>query len=149
MTELLEQSIGEVQQEIVETFGFLEDWTTRYQHIIDIGKEVEGFPEKYQIESNKIEGCQSQVWIVSRMEKGKLYFEATSDSAIVRGLISLLLQVYSGREPKEILSNPPNFVREIDLSEHLSPTRSNGLASMISRIMKIASTELIALHSVE
>ena len=140
-------TIGDVQKEIIETFSFLGDWTTRYEHIIDIGKEVEDFPEKFRVDVNRIEGCQSQVWMVSRMENGRLQIEATSDSAIVRGLISLLLQVYSDREPREILETPPIFIEEINLSEHLSPTRSNGLASMVSKIMEIASTELGRLNN--
>ena len=135
------QSIGEVQQEIVEIFSFLEEWTDRYQHIIDLGKETDNFPEDLKVESNLIEGCQSQVWISSKMEGGRLFFQATSDSAIVKGLVYLLLMVYSGREPKEILDTPPSFIKEISLSEHLSPTRSNGLASMVSTIMQIASRQ--------
>ena len=135
------QSIGEVQQEIVDTFSFLEEWTDRYQHIIDLGRETDNFPEELKVESNLIPGCQSQVWINSKMEEGRLFFQATSDSAIVKGLVYLLLMVYSGREPKEILNTPPSFIKEISLSEHLSPTRSNGLASMVSTIMQIASRQ--------
>ena len=135
------QSIGEVQQEIVDTFSFLEEWTDRYQHIIDLGRETDNFPEELKVESNLISGCQSQVWINSKMEGGRLFFQATSDSAIVKGLVHLLLMVYSGREPKEILNTPPSFIKEISLSEHLSPTRSNGLASMVSNIMQIASRQ--------
>ncbi len=140
-------TIREVQKEIIDTFSLLGDWTTRYEYIIDIGKEVEVFPEEFRVDDNKIEGCQSQVWIVSRMENGRLQFEATSDSVIVRGLISLLLQVYSDRNPREILETPPSFIEEINLSEHLSPTRSNGLASMVSKIMEIASAELARLKN--
>ena len=136
------QSIGEVQKEIVDTFSFLEEWTDRYQHIIDLGRETDNFPEELKIEPNLIAGCQSQVWISSKMEGGRLFFLATSDSAIVKGLVYLLLMVYSGREPKEILNTPPSFIKEISLSEHLSPTRSNGLASMVSTIMQIASRQI-------
>ena len=136
------QSIGEVQQEIVDTFSFLEEWTDRYQHIIDLGRETDNFPEELKIEPNLIAGCQSQVWISSKMEGGRLFFLATSDSAIVKGLVYLLLMVYSGREPKEILNTPPSFIKEISLSEHLSPTRSNGLAAMVSTIMQIASRQI-------
>ena len=136
------QSIDDAQQEIVETFAFLEDWTDRYQHIIDVGKETDDFPEESKVDSNRIAGCQSQVWITSRMEEGKLQIQATSDSAIVKGLVYLLLQVYSGREPREILDTPPSFIKEISLGEHLSPTRSNGLASMVNTIMQIASREI-------
>ena len=136
------QSIGEVQKEIVDTFSFLEEWTDRYQHIIDLGRETDNFPEELKIEPNLIAGCQSQVWISSKMEGGRLFFLATSDSAIVKGLVYLLLMVYSGREPKEILNTPPSFIKEISLSEHLSPTRSNGLAAMVSTIMQIASRQI-------
>ena len=136
------QPIGEVQQEIVDTFSFLEEWTDRYQHIIDLGRETDNFPEELKADSNLIAGCQSQVWISSKMVGGRLFFQATSDSAIVKGLVYLLLMVYSGREPKEILNTPPSFIKEISLSEHLSPTRSNGLASMVSTIMQIASRQI-------
>ncbi|SVB90706.1 uncharacterized protein METZ01_LOCUS243560 [marine metagenome] len=134
-------TISEVQEDIIETFNFLGDWTTRYEHIIDLGKQVEDFPDELRVDKNKMEGCQSQVWIVSEMCEGKLFISATSDSAIVRGLIALLLQVYSEREPAEVLTNPPDFVKEINLSEHLSPTRSNGLAAMVSQIMQMAALE--------
>ena len=134
-------TISEVQEDIIETFNFLGDWTTRYEHIIDLGKQVEDFPDELRVDKNKLEGCQSQVWIVSEMREGRLYISATSDSAIVRGLIALLLQVYSDREPVEVLTNPPDFVKEINLNEHLSPTRSNGLAAMVSQIMHMASLE--------
>ena len=134
-------TISEVQEDIIETFNFLGDWTTRYEHIIDLGKQVEDFPDELRVDKNKLEGCQSQVWIVSEMREGRLYISATSDSAIVRGLIALLLQVYSDREPVEVLTNPPDFVKEINLNEHLSPTRSNGLAAMVSQIMQMAYLE--------
>ena len=134
-------TISEVQEDIIETFNFLGDWTTRYEHIIDLGKQVVDFPDELRVDKNKMEGCQSRVWIVSEMCEGKLCISATSDSAIVRGLIALLLQVYSKREPAEVLTNPPDFVKEINLSEHLSPTRSNGLAAMVSQIMQMASLE--------
>lgn len=126
------------QDEIVETFGILEDWSDRYQYIIDLGRQSAPFPEAWKTEENRLKGCQSQVWIVTEMIDGRMHIHATSDSAIVAGLIALLTKVYSERRPAEILSTPPEFIRRIQLEDHLSPTRSNGLSAMVQQIRQRA-----------
>ena len=138
------KSFKEVESEIIETFSFLDDWATRYEHIIDLGKGLDDFPDRLKIPSNKIEGCQSQVWVHCEAKDGLLHFSATSDSTIVRGLIALLLSAYSSRSPKEILTNPPDFLEKIELSSHLSPTRSNGLAALVGHIQTTASNALLS-----
>ena len=126
------------QAEIVETFKIFEDWTERYQYIIDLGRQAPAFPEEWKVDKYKLHGCQSQVWIVTERRGDRLHYAATSDSAIVAGLIELLLQVYSDRRPADILATPPDFLKEIQLAEHLSPTRSNGLHAMVQQIRQHA-----------
>ena len=125
------QSIEEVQQELIEDFQFLDDWMDRYRYIIDLGKELPPFPEDWMTDEFKVKGCQSQVWLVPEHKNGRLTFHAASDAAIVSGLIAILLKIYSDRTPQEILATPPSFIEGIGLDEHLSPSRSNGLHSMI------------------
>ena len=132
---------GEValaQQEIIDEFGLFEDWMDRYQYLIDLGRRLPPFPEELRIEENRIRGCQSQVWFVAEKKDGRLYFQAVSDAAIVSGLIALLLRLYSGRKPQDILDTPPDFVEALQLQSHLSPTRSNGLNSMLQAIRRFA-----------
>lgn len=126
------------QQEIIEDFEMFEDWMDRYQYLIDLGRRLPEFPEELQTEENRIRGCQSQVWFVAQEHDGRLDFQAISDAAIVSGLIALLLRLYSGRRPQDILDTPPDFVSALQLESHLSPTRSNGLAAMIKAIRKFA-----------
>ncbi|MBI4693078.1 MAG: SufE family protein [Gammaproteobacteria bacterium] len=126
------------QEEIVEAFALFEDWSDRYQYIIDVGRALPEFPVEWKIEDNRLKGCQSQVWIVTELKEGRMHIHAVSDSAIVSGLIALLLQVYSDRKPADILATPPDFIRKIQLEEHLSPTRSNGLAAMVQQIRQFA-----------
>ena len=130
--------ILEAQRELVETFSMFDDWTDRYQYIIDLGKETSGFPDSLRTDENRLHGCQSQVWLLAEQQEGRLYYQGTSDSSIVAGLVAVLLSVYSGREPRDIVATPPDFVADLQLSEHLSPTRSNGLHAMIQRIKQIA-----------
>lgn len=130
--------ILDAQRELVETFELFDDWTDRYQYIIDLGREAEPFPEEWKVEENRLHGCQSQVWIVTERRGDRLHYAATSDSTIVAGLISILLKVYSDRRPADILATPPEFLEELQLAEHLSPTRSNGLHAMVQRIRQIA-----------
>jgi cysteine desulfuration protein SufE len=111
----------------------------RYQYIIDLGRRLPEFPDSARTDENKIRGCQSQVWFTAEMRGGRLHFEATSDAAIVSGLIAILLRVYSDREPQDILDTPPDFIAALGLEQHLSPTRSNGLDSMIRAIRRFAS----------
>jgi cysteine desulfuration protein SufE len=131
------------QKEIVDTFSMFEDWTDRYQCIIDMGRQAPSFPEKWKTDENKLDGCQSQVWVVTEKAGDRLNYYATSDSTIVAGLIAMMLMVYSGRKPSDILSTPPKFIEELDLSAHLSPTRSNGLHAMIQRIRHFAVNAMV------
>jgi len=128
------EPITETQQAIIEDFQFLDDWTERYQYLIQLGRELPPFPEDKQIEANRLHGCQARVWFLAELRQGRLFFQATSDAAIVSGLIALLLKVYSGRTPDEIQTATPAFIEEIGLAQHLSPNRTNGLFSMIARI---------------
>ena len=132
------------QGEVIEEFAFFDDWMDRYQYLIDMGRRLPEFPEDERIDSNKIKGCQSQVWFVAEECDGRLEFRAISDAAIVSGLIALLLRIYSGRTPQDILDTPPDFVTALQLEAHLSPTRSNGLASMLKAIRNFATEALQA-----
>lgn len=131
------------QQELVEEFSYFDNWMDRYQYIIDLGRHLPEFPEADKIETNKIKGCQSQVWFVASCDNDLLQFRAISDAAIVSGLIALLLRIYSGRRPREILDTPADFVAALGLEQHLSPTRSNGLASMLQAIRAFADNALM------
>lgn len=126
-----QQSIEEVQQELIEEFQFLDDWMERYRYIIDLGRQLEAFPEEWMNDAYKVKGCQSQVWLKPETVDGRLKFYAASDAAIVSGLIAILLRIYSNRTAEEILATPPTFIEGIGLDEHLSPSRSNGLHSMV------------------
>jgi len=130
------------QRELVEEFSFFDNWIDRYQYLIDLGRRLPAFPEADMTDANKIKGCQSQVWFVASKDDDRLRFRAISDAAIVSGLIALLLRIYSGRRPQEILDTPPDFVAALELEQHLSPTRSNGLSSMLLAIRKLASDAL-------
>jgi cysteine desulfuration protein SufE len=132
------------QAELVEEFRFFDNWMDRYQYLIDMGRRLPEFPEADRIDENKIRGCQSQVWFVAEKHEGRLEFRAISDAAIVSGLIALLLRIYSGRTPQEILETSPDFVEALDLQAHLSPTRSNGLSSMLKAIRNFATEAMRA-----
>jgi cysteine desulfuration protein SufE len=132
------------QQELVEDFEMFEDWMDRYQYIIDMGRRLPDFPLALRTEENRIRGCQAQVWFVAKKKDGRLHFEAISDAAIVSGLIALLLRLYSGRKPQDILDTPPDFVTALQLESHLSPTRSTGLSSMLTAIRRFASEAVAA-----
>ena len=127
-------TIEQTQLELVDEFRFFDNWMDRYQYIIDLGKKLPPFPPKWQTEDYRLHGCQSQVWLKANQSKDRLDFQAISDSAIVSGLIAILMRVYSGRAPVEIIATPPDFIDAIGLHEHLSPTRSNGLHAMIDAI---------------
>ena len=134
--------VARAQQEVVEEFGFFEDWMDRYQYLIDLGRHLPELPASERVDENKIRGCQSQVWFVAEPDGERLVFRAISDAAIVSGLIAVLLRIYSGRKPSEILDTPPDFVAALGLESHLSPTRSNGLASMLNAIRNMAAEAL-------
>ncbi|MBQ8070872.1 MAG: SufE family protein [Bacteroidales bacterium] len=132
------KSLAEVENGIIEDFSMYEEWLDKYEYLIDLGKNLEPYPESARTEDRLIKGCQSRVWLDSKFEDGKLYFAADSDAIITKGIISLLISVYSGRTPQEILSSDFSFIDKIGLKENLSPTRSNGLVSMISTIKALA-----------
>jgi len=140
----MESSADAAQDAIVSEFGFFGDWTERYQYLIDLGRKLPPFPDELRDEAHRVQGCQSQVWLVSEGDARRLDFRAISDSAIVSGLIALLLRVYSGRSAAEIAATEPRFVEAIGLAKHLSPTRSNGFAAMLARIRRDAADALAA-----
>ena len=132
------ESLEEIQQSISEEFEIFDTWMEKYEYIIDLGKKLENFPSDQMIDENKLHGCQSSVWFVTSLEDGLFRCKATSDSAIVSGLIALLLRIYDNQKPSEIIETEPKFISMIGLNEHLSPTRNNGLNLMIARIKKDA-----------
>lgn len=135
------RSINEIQDEIIEDFSQVEDWMDRYQMIIDLGEELGPIDESERTATNLIEGCQSSVWLVCEEHDGRLLFRGDSNALIVKGLVSLLLSVVSNHTPQEILDADLYFIQRIGLSEHLSPTRSNGLLAMVKQIRMYALAE--------
>ncbi len=134
----------EAQAAIAEEFGFFGDWSERYQYLIDLGRKLPAFPEEWKTQQNLLQGCQSLVWVVAEGDANALHFHAASDSAIVSGLVALMLRVYSGRSAAEILATEPSFIAAIGLKSHLSITRSNGLAALHARIRSEAQQRLVA-----
>ena len=130
--------IEQAERDLIEEFQFFDNWMDRYQYLIDLGRQLPPFPEEFRTEQHKLQGCQSQVWLRTARRGDRLEFQAISDSAIVSGLIALLMRVYNGRLAAEILRTPPSFIKAIGLDEHLSPTRSNGLRAMLQAIAKAA-----------
>lgn len=143
-TQPLEASAQLAQDAIAEEFEFLGDWTERYQHLIDLGRQLPEFPEQDMQPEHQVHGCQSQVWLTVRGDADCLQIRAISDSAIVSGLIALLLRVYSGRSAQQVVATEPDFINRIGLAQHLSPTRSNGLVAMLETIHRAAQTVLDA-----
>ena len=137
----LEPTATEAQQAIKDEFAFFGDWSERYQYLIDLGRKLPAFPEQWKQEEHRLLGCQSLVWIVPQGDAQRLDFHAISDSAIVSGLIFLALRVYSGRSAAEILATEPNFIADIGLAKHLSPTRSNGLTALLAFIRDTAQSQ--------
>lgn len=132
--ELNVPDINDVQNEIIEEFSVFDDWMDKYALLIDLGNSLEPLDEKYRVEANLIQGCQSRVWLQADYANGRIYFKAESDAVIVKGIIALLIKVLSNRTPDEIIDADLYFVDRIGLNEHLSPTRSNGLVSMIKQM---------------
>ena len=126
--------VEQAGQELVDEFDLFDNWVDRYQYIIDLGKQLPPFPAEWQTEDYRLHGCQSQVWLRTEADGDRLRFQAVSDSAIVSGLIAILRRVYDGRRGAEIVATPPDFIGRIGLDQHLSPTRSNGLAAMLGAI---------------
>ena len=142
MTFPLEASAAQAQAAIAEEFAFFGDWSERYQYLIDLGRKLPAFPDDLRTEEHRLHGCQSMVWIVGEGDAQRMDFRAISDSAIVSGLAFLALRVYSGRPADEILATEPNYVADIGLSKHLSPTRSNGHAALLAFIRERARAAL-------
>ena len=131
-------SLEEKKQQVVEDFSLYEEWLDKYEYLIELGKALEPFPESQKTEENLIKGCQSRVWLSHELRGGRVYFQADSDAIITKGIISLLIGVYSGAEAGEIADDDFGFVSQIGLKDNLSPTRANGLVSMIETIKTIA-----------
>lgn len=132
------KSLQEAENEVVDTFSMYDEWLDKYEYLIDLGKNLEAYPEECKTEDKLIKGCQSRVWLDYKVQDGRIYFKADSDAIITKGIISLLISVYSGRTPEEIASSDFGFIEKIGLEENLSPTRANGLASMIATIKAVA-----------
>ena len=132
------KSLQEAENEVVETFSMYDEWLDKYEYLIDLGKNLEAYPEECKTEDKLIKGCQSRVWLDYKVQDGRIYFKADSDAIITKGIISLLISVYSGRTPEEIASSDFGFIEKIGLKGNLSPTRANGLASMIATIKAVA-----------
>lgn len=140
----IEPTTDEAQDAIRDEFAFFGDWAERYQYLIDLGRKLPPFPDDCRTEEHRLHGCQSMVWIVPSGDARRLDFRAVSDSAIVSGLIFLALRVYSGRSAEEIVAAEPRYIADIGLAQHLSPTRSNGLAALLAFIRREAEAALSA-----
>lgn len=131
-------NIQEIQNEIIDEFSLFDDWVQRYEYMIDLGKSLPLIDEQYKIEENTIKGCQSKVWVHSEMENGHVQFTADSDAIITKGIIAILVRAFSDQKPKDIMDANTEFIDKIGLKEHLSPTRANGLMSMIKQLKMYA-----------
>ncbi len=131
-------TIQQIQNQLVEDFSFFDDWTQRYEYLIELGKSLPLIDPQYKTPERLIKGCQSQVWLYAESKEGKLYFTADSDAIITKGIVALLVRVYSGHTPEEILAAKTDFIDQIGLKEHLSPTRANGLVSMLEQMKRYA-----------
>lgn len=130
--------IKQIQEEIVDEFSMFDDWMQRYEYMIELGKSLPLIEEKYRVEENLIKGCQSKVWVHAELEDEKLIFTADSDAIITKGIVAILIRAFSNQHPSEILEADTQFIDEIGLKEHLSPTRANGLVSMIKQLKMYA-----------
>lgn len=127
-------TISETQQEIISEFSMFEDWMDKYNYLIEMGKDMPQIDERYKTNNHLISGCQSRVWLHADLQEGKVFFTADSDAVITKGIVNLLIRVFSGHTPEEILEANTDFIDQIGLKEHLSPTRSNGLVSMVKQM---------------
>lgn len=132
------KTLKEAEDEVVDSFSMYDEWLDKYEYLIDLGKNLAPYPDLSKTDDRLIKGCQSRVWLDYQMKDGKLWFTADSDAIITKGIISLLVSIYSGRTPEEIASSDFSFIEKIGLKENLSPTRANGLASMIATIKAVA-----------
>lgn len=142
MDAMNDKSLQDIENEIIDEFSVFDDWLDKYEYIIELGKSLEEYPEDRKTDDKLVKGCQSRVWIDFKVEAGKIFFNADSDAIITKGIISLLVRIYSGRTPQEILSSDFSVVEKIGLKENLSPTRANGLVSMIQMIREIAARNI-------
>ncbi len=131
-------SIRELQEEIIDEFAMFDDWMQRYEYMIELGKSLPLIDEKYKIDENIIKGCQSKVWVHAEMNADNIVFTADSDAIITKGIIAILIRVFSNQHPQDIIDANTDFIDEIGLKEHLSPTRANGLVSMIKQLKMYA-----------
>ena len=131
-------TIKEIQEEIIDEFSMFDDWMERYEYIIELGKSLPLIDDNFKLEENLIKGCQSKVWLYSELDNETIKFTADSDAILTKGIVALLLRVYSGQKPADILTAETTFIDEIGLKEHLSPTRANGLVSMLKQIKMYA-----------
>jgi cysteine desulfuration protein SufE len=134
----MEKSLKEAQDEVVDQFSMFDEWLDKYEYLIDLGKNLEAYPESAKTDDKLIRGCQSRVWLDYQIKNNKIYFTADSDAIITKGIISLLISVYSGRTASEIAGDDFSFIDKIGLKENLSSTRANGLVSMINTIKTVA-----------
>lgn len=132
------KTLKEAEDEVVDSFSMYDEWLDKYEYLIDLGKNLAPYPDSSKTDDRLIKGCQSRVWLDYQMKDDKLWFTADSDAIITKGIISLLVSIYSGRTPEEIASSDFSFIEKIGLKENLSPTRANGLASMIATIKAVA-----------
>ncbi len=131
---LRNMTIQNIQKEIIDEFSFFEDWQQKYEYLIELGKSLKPLPENEKTSDRLIKGCQSQVWLKANMDEDKIVFEADSDAILPKGIAALLVRLYSGQKPEEIMASDENFLHEIGLQEFLSPTRANGTLAMIKQI---------------
>ena len=136
------KSLQDVENEVIDEFSIFDDWLDKYEYLIELGKSLKEYPEDRKTDDRLVKGCQSRVWIDFSIENGRIFFNADSDAIITKGIISLLVRIYSGRTPEEILSSDFSVVERIGLKENLSPTRANGLVSMIQMIRANAAANL-------
>ncbi|MGM0783032.1 MAG: SufE family protein [Pseudomonadota bacterium] len=137
----IEATAEQAQRELLDEFEMFDNWMDRYQYLIDMGKQLPAFPDEWKTDERKIQGCQSNVWMHHSRDGERLHFEAISDAAIVSGLIAILMRIYNDRPAAEIRDTSPHFLEDLGLDKHLSPTRSNGLHSMLARIYEVAERE--------
>ncbi|AVM51028.1 SufE family protein [Capnocytophaga sp. oral taxon 878] len=134
-------TIQETQNELIDTFALFDDWTQRYEYLIELGRELPIINPQYKTDSHLIKGCQSQVWLHAQLNNGKLTLTADSDAIITKGIVALLVRVFNNQTPTDILQADLSFIDKIGLKDHLSPTRANGLVSMIQKIREYARTQ--------
>lgn len=140
----MSESIKDIQEEIVADFGVFDDWMDRYRFLIDLGRALPPYPEHLRTDEWRVKGCINRAWLHGEARDGRVYYQASSESEIVAGLIALLLKVYSGRTPREIVDNPPDFLQRIGVWENITSNRINGLNGMIALIRGVAEAELKA-----